>query len=197
MGRFKKMIFGKGYKNSKKKAEPSKSTDPDNADTTDDNKNNSAPESDKTAPVEPLTTSASIEASVNNDAEDSDDEDKPKKPGHGRMPHTVYQDYKEIHLEIDNFKVGDLCPQACGGRLYEFEPKKPRVLVRIKGQNFADVHKYIVQRLRCNLCDFLIQAHIPDEVGKEKYDASFKAWLVLQKYFVAVPFIVRKFFSAC
>lgn len=91
--------------------------------------------------------------------------------------------------------MGDLCPHRCGGKMYEYDPQNPRVLIRIKGQNFADVYKYTVERLRCNLCDHFVQADIPSEVGSEKYDASFKSWLIVQKYFVAVPFYRQENFQ--
>ena len=143
-----------------------------------------------------LTTTQAIEQAVNTPfkAEETVN-DKEKKPGHGRMPHTFYEDFKEILLKIIGFQTGDACPKQCGGTLYVFEPNKPRVLLRVKGQNFADVYKYIVEQLRCNLCSYIIRAEIPAEIGTEKYDASFKAWVILQKYFVAVPFYRQETFQ--
>lgn len=64
-----------------------------------------------------------------------------KAPGHGRLPHTTYTNTVEHTLAISDLKPGDLCPEHCGGRLYHYEPG---VLVRIKGQNLAAVHKYWV-----------------------------------------------------
>lgn len=116
--------------------------------------------------------------------------------GHGKMPHTVYGEYKEIALSIDGFTPGDPCPvEDCNGKLYVFEPKKPKILVRIVGQKMAEVRKFIVQRVRCNVCLHIVQAEIPPEVGNEKYDAAFKALIVLQKYYVAVPFYRQENFQ--
>lgn len=100
-------------------------------------------------------------------------------PGHGRLPHSAYTNSIEYTLAISDFKTGDLCPEQCGGKLYRYDPG---ILVRIKGQNLAAVHKYWVEKLRCATCGYLMQANIPEQVGKEKYDAAFKAILVLQKY---------------
>ena len=121
-------------------------------------------------------------------------EEQPYKPsnkakGHGRLPHTAYPNATEYTLTIDELTVGQMCPSNCGGKLGQF---KPGVLVRIKGQAMADVHKYWVEKLRCNLCTQLYSADIPVHVGDEKYDYNFKAQLVLQKYYVAVPFNRQK-----
>jgi Transposase IS66 family. len=145
------------------------------------------------------TNTSSIETLVNQElitAIDSSLEIKTPAPGHGRMPHTVYDEYTEIVLSIANFKPGDPCPlKDCTGKLYDFEPNKPKTLVRIVGQKCAEVHKYIVMRLRCNLCLYILEAAIPPEIGTEKYDFAFKAWIVLQKYYVAVPFYRQQNFQ--
>lgn len=115
-----------------------------------------------------------------------------KSPGHGRLPHTAYANTLEYTLAIPDLKPGDLCPEHCGGRLYRYEPG---VLVRIKGQNLAAVHKYWIEKLRCATCGHLVQADVPHHVGQEKYDSAFKAILVLQKYYVAVPFYRQAYFQ--
>lgn len=197
LDRLRKMLFGKSYKSKQQQ----KSDEADDKNKTDDalkpqENINAVLPTENTSP-DALTTTATIEMAVNKNSQElmPPENIKEKKPGHGRMPHTVYEEYHEIILKIIGFKVGGACPQDCGGILYVYEPEKPRVLLRIKGQNFADVYKYIVERLRCNLCDYLIQAEIPQEVGDDKYNASFKAWIILQKYFVAVPFYRQEIFQ--
>ena len=119
-----------------------------------------------------------------------------KIPGHGRMAHTVYTKYQEFLLKIEDIKPGDPCPlEKCTGKLYIFEPRCPKVLVRIVGQEMAEVRKYVVERMRCNLCSYIVQAQIPKEIGSEKYDATFKAMLILQKYYVAIPFYRQEIFQ--
>lgn len=146
---------------------------------------------------QPQTTTETIEATVNAPVLETVETTgaKEKKLGHGRMGHALYEASHEISLKITEVKMGDACPHHCGGKLYEYNPNKPRVLIRIKGQNFAHVTKYTVEQLRCNLCHSLIQAEIPPEVGDDKYDSSFKSWLILQKYFVAVPFYRQEAFQ--
>jgi transposase len=116
-----------------------------------------------------------------------------KLPGHGRLPHSAYSNTTEHMLTISDLKAGDLCPEFCGGKLYRYEPG---VLVRVKGQNLAAVYKYWIEKLRCGSCGYLVQAEVPHNVGKEKYDAAFKAVLVLQKYYMAIPFHRQAYFQS-
>lgn len=115
-----------------------------------------------------------------------------KKPGHGRMSHHVYKNFTEIKLTINGMQIGDPCPLDCGGILQEYEPG---ILVRIRGQNFADVSKYVVEKLRCNLCETLVTADIPAAVGDKKYDTSFIAMLMLMKYYIGIPFYRQENFQ--
>ncbi len=187
LSRLRKMLFGESYGKPKPGIEIPSTGESSNND------------------IEPLpvTTTGAIEAEVNSDKDNVESGDnghtteseKKTGSGHGRMPHTAYENYKAVTLTIEGLQTGDGCPKDCGGKLYPFEPNNPRVLVRVQGQNFAEVYKYTVERLRCNLCDYLVQATIPDEVGTDKYNASFKSWLVLQKYYVAVPFYRQESFQ--
>jgi transposase len=81
----------------------------------------------------------------------------------------------------------------CGGKVYDFEPG---VMVRVKGQNLAAVHKYWIDKLRCGSCSHLVTAEIPRQIGDSKYDAAFKAILALQKYYVAIPFYRQAYFQS-
>jgi hypothetical protein len=115
------------------------------------------------------------------------------KPGHGRLPHIAYINITEHQLSHAEYKAGDLCPMLCGGKLYFIEPG---VIVRVKGQNLAAVHKYWIDKLRCASCSYIFSADIPNHVGTEKYDAAFRAILALQKYYVAIPFNRQAYFQS-
>jgi transposase len=119
------------------------------------------------------------------------EEPKKKTPGHGRMPHTVYSDAIDINLLL-TLTIGDGCPTDCGGKL---GPYKPGVIIRVKGQRFAKVYRYHVDKVRCNLCGIIIRAELPSEIGDNKYDESFIALLALMKYFVAIPFYRQEHFQ--
>jgi hypothetical protein len=84
------------------------------------------------------------------------------KPGHGRLPHSAYINTIEHHINC-NFKSGDPCPMLCNGKLYSIDPG---VIVRVKGQNLAAVHKYWIEKLRCALCGYIISATTPNHIRK-------------------------------
>ncbi len=142
------------------------------------------------------------EANKNEDAlieTESDETEAPattnqvSAPGHGRLPHSAYNNIVEQRLLIAEFKAGDKCPLMFGGRLYNIEPG---VLVRVRGQNLAVVDKYWIDKLRCALCSHLVLASVAAHVEKEKYDSVFKAILTLQKYYVAIPFYRQAYFQS-
>lgn len=113
--------------------------------------------------------------------------------GHGRLPHSAYANTIDHQVLIVDLKSGDPCPMLCGGKVYYFEPG---VMVRVKGQNLAAVHKYWIDKLRCGSCSHLVTADIPRYIGDSKYDAAFKAILALQKYYVAIPFYRQAYFQS-
>jgi hypothetical protein len=188
LSRLKTMLFGKGYANKDQKPPkiPVEPKDPL------DNK------SDENVPTTPVATTQAIEELVNQvdpASAASESNNTKSASGHGRMAHDIYTNYITTVLHVENLKAGDCCPNNCGGKMYRFRPNKPRVLLRIVGQQLANVHKYVVEQFRCNWCQALISAKIPTEIGNEKYDAGFKALIVLQKYFVAVPFYRQERFQ--
>lgn len=175
LSHLRKLIFGRGQTNNKKQTK-------ENTDCKKNPKHNqSANVKNAAETTEPL------------DSESTTTTNHATLPGHGRLSHTAYTNTIEHTLPISDFMPGDLCPEKCGGKLYRY---KPGILVRIKGQNLAFVHKYWIEKLRCATCGYLMQAKVPDEVGKEKYDATFKAILTLQKYYIATPFHRQAYFQS-
>ena len=176
--RLKTIIFGKGYKAKKIRNSNTKNNE--------DNKANQFSDIPEAANSEtPTKDSDPIKTDLPSNSVAA-------KPGHGRMPSSIYKDCQEIVLKLFNLTAGDACPSLCGGTLSQYRPGD---FVRIKGQNFVEVVRYTVEKLRCNLCGVLYVPEIPIEVGTEKYDASFKAILAMQKYYLAVPFYRQENFQ--
>src|SRR3990167_10466519 len=172
LSNLRKLIFGFGRKNKNKST-----NDAEKPDTKDEANNN------EDALIETESVEAEAPATTN----------QVSAPGHGRLPHSAYNNTVEHRLLIAEFKAGDTCPLMCGGRLYGIEPG---VLVRVRGQNLAVVDKYWIDKLRCALCSYLVIADVPEHIGSEKYDAAFKAILALQKYYVAIPFYRQAYFQS-
>lgn len=184
--RLRTIIFGKGYNkkaNNTTSPDDIESQEPTNSIPQEDAKNDNMIGADgadtelDAVPISATTATSNVT--------------QKKKPGHGRNPHTVYQNAIDINLLL-NLTVGDDCPWLCGGRL---GPYKPGVIVRVKGQNLAQVYRYHLEKLRCNLCGAIISPKRPADMGDEKYDASFKALLALMKYHVAIPFYRQENFQ--
>lgn len=196
LNRLRKLLFGRGYKKPKEKDKPEEQ---DKKDDEGEGKGKQPPQSTENASSTPDADAGNDKGAPTSKTPAEDDKrslvqaNEEKRPGHGRMPHSVYEDFTLIELTIDDVKAGDPCPKIpCGGKIRNYPPG---IIVRIKGQNFADVYKYTIEKLRCDLCGFLLSANIPSEAGSEKYDASFKAILALQKYYVAVPFYRQEYFQ--
>jgi len=114
------------------------------------------------------------------------EEKKPKN--HGRLPESAYTGAEDTDVPHPELTPGGECPEvACGGKLYEI--KKAPMIIRIEGHPIASAKRYKLQSLRCNICDVIFTAPLPEGVhSTEKYDAGVKSLLLINKYFTAVPF---------
>jgi hypothetical protein len=101
----------------------------------------------------------------------------------GRLGHEAYTKAEIIFLSTAR-KLGDPCSDPnCKGRLKMFEPGN---IIKVVGQSFAQANKYVIETLRCGLCERYVKAKLPDNVCSEKYDPAFKAQLCVYNYFLGV-----------
>lgn len=164
--RLKELLFGKSQKKEAKKCQ-NRDEDKKGKNNESDTSNSSSPpptDEDKTSPPE------------NNKKTD--------KQKSGRIAEHQYQNAIEHNISFHALAVGMNCPNACGGKLYNF---RPAVRVIIKGNQMGIAHRYTIEKLRCALCNEVFTPKLPDELKGEKYDANFIAQLALQKYFIGVP----------
>lgn len=114
-----------------------------------------------------------------------ENQDADVKKGHGRRPASDYQNAETVICPLCHNKPGDLCP-ACGkGRL---RPMPAEVTIRFTGNPPVTATKYAQERVRCDTCGQIFKADLPKEAGEEKYDASAKVSIVMNKYGSGVPF---------
>jgi transposase len=111
----------------------------------------------------------------------------PKQPrkGHGRNAATAYRGAMKIAVPHACLKLGDACPDGCGGKVYP--QREPGVLVRIKGQPPLAATIYELEKLRCNLCGNVYTAAAPTEAGEKKYDETAVAMIAILRYGTGVP----------
>lgn len=107
--------------------------------------------------------------------------------GHGRNAAEAYQGAEIVEVSHPTLSPGDICPaEECDGRLYEMS--EPGVVVRVTGAPLATATRYSLQKLRCAVCEVVYTAPLPPGVSHQKYDASFVAMLMINKYFMSIPF---------
>jgi hypothetical protein len=102
------------------------------------------------------------------------DSDK-KHHGHGRNGAQAYRGALRIKVSHGSLKPGDHCPDCKKGRVYDL--KDPQVLVRLVARAPIQATVYERESLRCNLCNKVFTADLPEGVGLEKYDPSVGAMI--------------------
>jgi transposase len=112
---------------------------------------------------------------------------KPPQPGHGRNGQDAYRGAKSEPVAHHKLKPGDSCPTCGKGKVYE-QRDRPKILVRVTGQSPLAATIYLLQKLRCNLCEKLFPARPPKGVGPRKYDASAASMIGLLRYGGGLPF---------
>ncbi len=158
-------------KNDKSDTEKDKNSEESNS--ADDNVDSGLSESEPTDNGSPVNQGTSPETKL-----------KKYVPNNGRLGHEKYTNASVIHREC-SYRPGDSCPEdGCQGKL---KGAKPGCIIKIVGQSFAKANKYILETVRCNLCEKRFSGQLPENVCAEKYDPVFKAELCVHKYFLGVP----------
>jgi len=113
---------------------------------------------------------------------------KEKPKGHGRNGSDKYTGAEKIRVDHTELKSGDRCPVCPKGTLYEFRRNNPVVKLRLIGTAPVQGKAYELQSLRCNLCQEVFTAAMPEGSGDEKYDGSVGSIIAVLKYGSGLPF---------
>lgn len=116
---------------------------------------------------------------------DGDSGDDSKRPGHGRLGADAYVGAKRVECRHEDLAPGDRCPLCGHGTLYTLPPSRP---IRIDGHAVLSAIRYELERLRCSACGQVFTAEAPSEMGASKYNAKARAAIVMNRYFLGVPF---------
>jgi transposase len=111
---------------------------------------------------------------------------KKKRKGHGKNGAAAYHGAEKIPVAHESLKPKDPCPDCHRGKLYELPD--PGIIVRVTGNAPCSGKVYELQKLRCNLCQKIFTAAVPEHIGDEKYDAASGAMIALLKYGSGLPF---------
>ena len=124
---------------------------------------------------------------LENVPEDStEDEDKPKPPGHGRKKPEAFGRSNKVKVAHPELKPGHPCPCGCGGKVYLI--KRRRRIRRFAGQPSIRLTIYEIEQLRCNVCAESFPAPLPEEAGLKTYQPTAVSIVALGKYGSGLPF---------
>jgi hypothetical protein len=116
---------------------------------------------------------------------DGDSDEDVKRPGHGRLGAEAYGGAERVVCRHEDLAPGDRCPLCGHGTLYTLPPSRP---IRIDGHAVLSAIRYELERLRCSACGEVFKAKAPAEAGASKYNARARAAIVMNRYFLGVPF---------
>ena len=115
---------------------------------------------------------------------------KPSSTSGGKKPKDSFKNKETVVLPVEGFSKGDSCPECKSGKLYKFDPAE---FLRVSGHAPFKATLYVKTRLRCNTCQHVVSAKLPDEVskdgeGSQRYGYSARALMAIHKYASGLPF---------
>ncbi len=132
------------------------------------------------------TPTSSDQSNQNTGKESANESDDGKiKKGHGRRPVSDYQNAETVLCPLCHNKPGDKCPKCGKGRLRQMPSE---VTIRFTGNPLITAKKIEQEKVRCDTCGLIFKAELPTGIGDEKYDASAKVSIVVNKYSNGMPF---------
>lgn len=125
-------------------------------------------------------------------SQDKDSKEEPKErkspeKNGGRRPRSDFTAAEIVKLAHTQMKSGELCPCGCGGRVYPWKDRCTHFRHFI-GQAPIKVTLYERDLLKCNFCDSIYEAPLPEGVGPEQYDATAVSTIAMNKYGIGLPF---------
>lgn len=124
----------------------------------------------------------------NNSASTSKTSKRSKKSS-SRSKSTI-QEPKVVHHNMQHHQRGEVCQECQRGKLYKYDPAQ---LIRITGHARYEATKHVVEQLRCNGCQVIIKAPLPESVladggPNQKYGYSARALMVIDKFYTGTPY---------
>ncbi|NOY73407.1 MAG: hypothetical protein GXP14_13740 [Gammaproteobacteria bacterium] len=95
-----------------------------------------------------------------------------------------------VHHQLDGLKKGDPCPHCPNGTLRKYDWK---TLLRISSTSPFEAKKHVVERLKCDLCDDVLSANLPQEVLQDggvdqQYGYSARSVMAIFKHFSGMSY---------
>jgi transposase len=110
--------------------------------------------------------------------------DKPRREGHGRIAGSAYRG-TTVTVPHPTLGKGMRCPACAHGALYELPT--PSSTVRIFGQPPLVALRWDCESLRCNGCQRVFTAPLPEQGRGPKHDETAAAVMVVLRYGMGMP----------
>jgi transposase len=110
--------------------------------------------------------------------------DKPRRKGHGRIAGSAYQG-TTVPVPHPTLGKGMRCPACAHGSLYDLST--PSSTVRIFGQPPLVALRWDCASLRCNGCQQVFTAPLPEQARGPKHDETAAAVMVVLRYGMGMP----------
>jgi len=130
-----------------------------------------------------------------NTASPTDKTNNPKKKPRPKRKKTGKNSTKKkkpavIYHPISQYNKGDVCLECQHGKLYKFEPGN---LLRITGHSPYEAAQHVTERLRCNGCQKVYTAPLPEEVLRDggptqQYGYSARSLMAIHKFYSGIPY---------
>ena len=97
---------------------------------------------------------------------------------------------KTVHHVFPADKHGSVCPECQRGKLYSYTEKR---LLRITGHAPFEATQHIVEQLRCNACQTVYTASLPESVledgdANQQYSYTARALMAINKFYTGTPY---------
>lgn len=97
---------------------------------------------------------------------------------------------RQIYHAITAYQRGQICPSCQIGKLYKADPG---TLLRVTGHARFEAEKHIVEQLRCNACQEIYKAPLPEAVledgdADQMYGHSARTLMAIDKFFSGLPY---------
>ena len=107
-----------------------------------------------------------------------------------RKPKPPHEPPVVVYHKITDYQRGQCCPGCEVGKLYKQEPSK---FLRVTGHARFEAEQHIVDQLRCNACQQIYKAPLPESVledgdATQMYGYSARTLMAIDKFFSGLPY---------
>ncbi len=108
-----------------------------------------------------------------------------KRKGHGRLGADACTGADRVAVAHEKVRPGMRCPACLKGLIRD--TRRPSVVLRFCAQPMIKATAYVLEQLRCTLCEKTFTAALPPEAGTQKYDDNVAPMLIVMRYGFGMP----------